>query len=95
MKPAKSFCCQFCGVTIPPGGMFYTGRVEIVSGGDGIFPDLDNGCSPEDMIEESLAMLAKQSDQEITDEVHQEISVLLCGKCRVVFRDTVLKMIRW
>ena len=48
----KKLCCQVCGTQIPPGGIFYIGRTEIISGSDGFLPDTDK--SSEEIIEKAL-----------------------------------------
>jgi hypothetical protein len=35
----KGLNCQVCDAGVPPGGEFYIGRTEIISGSDGIIPD--------------------------------------------------------
>ena len=86
--------CQLCGVMIPPGGVFYTGRTEITSGSDGILPDTDE--DPEKIIESALRDLEKVTDQQdLMDEVYQEIKLVLCGRCRLTFRDRILEMIKF
>jgi len=86
-------CCQVCGSKIPPGGIFYVGRTEIISGSDGILPD--TGESGDAVIKKALSEIIDLTEQELMEEVYQEIKVVLCGRCRLVFRDTILEMIRW
>ena len=86
-------CCQVCGTQIPPGGIFYIGRTEIISGSDGILPDM--GESGDAVIKQALSEIKELTEQELMEEVYQEIKLVLCGQCRLVFRDTILKMIRW
>jgi len=88
----EQLCCQVCGTKIPPGGIFYVGRTEIISGSDGILAD--TGESPDAIIEKALSEIKELSEQELMEEVYQEIKMILCGRCRPVFRDTILKMIK-
>jgi hypothetical protein len=95
MKPdPKHLTCQICGTEIPPGGVFYTGRTEIISGSDGILPDSDK--SGEEIIEEALKEISKvKTEQDLMNEVYQEIKLVLCGRCRLTFRDTILDMVKF
>ena len=86
--------CQACGAKIPPGGVFYVGRTEIISGSDGILPDTEE--SGDRIIEKALKEISKvQSEQDFMDEVYQEIKLTLCGRCRLIFRDRILDMIKY
>ena len=90
----KRLNCQACGVKIPPGGVFYVGRTEIISGSDGILPDTEE--SGDRIIEKALKEISKvKSEQDFMDEVYQEIKLTLCGRCRLVFRDRILDMIKY
>ena len=86
--------CQTCGTEIPAGGVFYIGRTEIISGSDGILPDTEE--SGDRIIEKALKEITKvKSEQEFMDEVYQEIKQVLCGRCRLDFRDKILDMIQY
>ncbi len=90
----KRLSCQVCGTVIPPGGLFYVGRTEIISGSDGILPD--TGESGDRIIENALHEITKvKSEQELMEEVYQEIKLILCGRCRLVFRDKILDMVKY
>jgi hypothetical protein len=90
----KHLSCQACGIEIPPGGVFYIGRTEIISGSDGILPETEE--SGDRIIEKALKEISKKkSEQEFMDEVYQEIKLVLCGQCRLRFRDTILDMIQY
>jgi len=90
----KRLSCQACGVKIPPGGVFYVGRMEIISGSDGILPDTED--SGDRIIEKALKEISKvKSEQDFMDEVYQEIKLTLCGRCRLIFRDRILDMIKY
>ena len=90
----KGLSCQMCGEEIPPGGVFYVGRTEIISGSDGIIPDdVEAG---EEIIEKALKEISRvKSEQDFMDEVYQEIKLVLCGRCRMAFRDRILGMIKY
>lgn len=86
--------CQSCGVEIPPGGVFYIGRTEIISGSDGILPDTEE--SGDRIIEKALKEISRaKSEQELMEGVYQEIKLILCGRCRLVFRDKILDMVKF
>ena len=90
----KRLSCQVCGTKIPPGGVFYVGRTEITSGSDGILPDTEE--SGDRIIEKALNEISKmKSEQEFMDEVYQEIKLILCGRCRLIFRDKILDMVKY
>jgi hypothetical protein len=90
----KRLSCQACGIKIPPGGIFYIGRTEIISGSDGILPDTEE-CVDK-IIEKALKEISKvKSEQDFMDEVYQEIKLTLCGRCRLIFRDRILDMIKY
>ena len=90
----KRLNCQACGVKIPRGGVFYVGHTKIISGSDGVLPDTDE--SGDRIIEKALKEISKvKSEQDFMDEVYQEIKLTLCGRCRLVFRDRILDMIKY
>jgi hypothetical protein len=90
----KRLNCQTCGMEIIPGGIFYIGRTEIISGSDGILSDTDE--SADRIIEKALQEIRRgKSKKELMNEVHQEIKLILCGKCRVIFRNKILDMIKY
>jgi hypothetical protein len=89
----ERLCCQVCGKRIPPGGVFYVGRTEIISGSDGILPE--TGESGDTIIKKALSEIEERTDQDLMDEVYQEIKLTLCGQCRLIFRDRILQMIKW
>jgi hypothetical protein len=89
----KKLSCQLCGMEIPLGGVFYIGRTEIISGSDGILPDTEK---PGEIIERALQDIIEQkSEQELMDGVYQEIKVILCERCRIIYRDRILDMIKY
>jgi hypothetical protein len=90
----KRLICQACGTEIPPGGIFYIGRTEIISGSDGILSDTKELADR--VIEKALNEISKvKSEQEFMEEVYQEIKLTLCGQCRLKFRDKILDMIKY
>jgi hypothetical protein len=90
----KRLNCQTCGMEIMPGGIFYIGRTEIISGSDGILSDTEE--SADRIIKKALQEIKRgKSEKELMDEVHQEITLILCGRCRVIFRNKILDMIKY
>ena len=89
----EELCCQVCGTKIPPGGVFYRARTELISGSDGILPD--TGESGDAIIDKALSEVKELTEQQVMEEVYQEIKLVLCGRCRLVFRETILEMIKW
>ena len=89
----EQLCCQICGTKIPPGGVFYRARTELISGSDGILPD--TGESADAIIDKALSEVKELTEQQVMEEVYQEIKLVLCGQCRLGFRDTILEMIKW
>ena len=90
----KGLNCQVCGAGVPPGGEFYIGRTETISGSDGIIPDDEE--SGDRIIEKALKEIRKaKSEQELMDEVYQEIKLIFCGRCRLTFRDKILSMAKY
>lgn len=90
----KYLNCQVCGAEIPPGGIFYIGRTEIISGSDGILPETEE--SGDRIIEQALKEIRRgKSEQELMEEVYQEIKLILCGHCRLSFRDAILDMVKF
>lgn len=90
----KRLRCQICGIEIPPGGIFYIGRTEIISGSDGILPETKE---PGDrIIAKALEEISEaKSEKELMEGVYQEIKLLLCGRCRIIFRERILDMIKY
>jgi len=90
----KRLRCQVCGTEIPPGGIFYIGKTEIISGSDGILPDTKE---PGDrIIAKALEEITEaKSEKELMEGVYQEIKLLLCGRCRLLFRERILDLIKY
>ena len=90
----KRLRCQICGIEIPPGGIFYIGRTEIISGSDGILPETKE---PGDrIIAKALEEISEaKSEKELMGGVYQEIKLLLCGRCRLLFRERILDLIKY
>lgn len=76
------------------GGIFYIGRRKIISSSDGILPDSEG--TGDRIIEMALKEIVKRkSEQELMNEIYQEIRLILCGRCRLSFREAILDMIKF
>jgi len=67
----EHLCCQVCGTKIPPGGVFYRARTELISGSDGILPD--TGESGDAIIDKALSEVKELTEQQVMEEVYQEM----------------------
>jgi hypothetical protein len=90
----RGLFCQTCGKKIPPGGLFYIARTEIICGSDGILPDITSSKA-DSLIREAMDDLTHRSETELMDEVYQEIKIILCGGCRLEFRQAVLALLKY
>lgn len=82
--------CQACHRQIPPGSLFYCCRTEIISGFDGILPEVE--IDPDLIIQEACEEITAHSPQELLHEVYQEIKMVLCPACRLELRKKILSM---
>ena len=89
MDSNKAYC-HSCLKEIPPGGLFYVCRTEIISGSDGVLSD--TGEDLETIVASVTREVEGKSEQELMDEVYQEIRMILCPECRLKLRDRVLSM---
>jgi hypothetical protein len=79
---AEKYCAR-CGKELPEGSLKYMVHVQILSDFDGVIP-----YSEEDLFEEIPTLLQHVEDmdaQELEDDVYQEISFILCEKCKKAF----------
>lgn len=89
----KNLSCRICGVKIPPGGAFYIGRAEIISGSDGILPDTDK---PGELIERAInEIIEQETEQEFMEGSTRRLNLILYSHCRIVYRDRILDMIKY
>ena len=75
--------CARCGKELSAGSLKYMVHVQILSDFDGVIP-----YSEEDLSEEINSLLQDVEDmdaQELEDDVYQEISFVLCEKCKKAF----------
>ncbi len=86
----KKHICNNCGCQIQPGGLFYNCRTEIVSGFDNYIPDEEeNG---DGLIREACANMTGRSPEELSAQVYEEISFVLCPACRQKIRKQLLAL---
>ena len=83
----KGYSCKSCGKYIPEGGLFYIGRIEIVSGFDGFIPEPTEG--PDAVIQSVLKDISGKSEEELEKDVYEKTELLLCDKCRNKLRNCI------
>lgn len=75
--------CARCGKMLSEGSLKYMVHIQILSDFDGVLP-----YAEDDLSEEIQTLLKKMEDmevQELEDEVYQEISFVLCERCKKLF----------
>lgn len=75
--------CDRCGDYLPEGCIKHTVHIQIISDCDDVFPG-DGDDSTED-IQHFLREIKDKDERELEEEVYQEISFILCGKCKKRF----------
>ncbi|MBN2107283.1 MAG: hypothetical protein JW832_07630 [Deltaproteobacteria bacterium] len=75
--------CDKCGEYLPEGSLKYSVQIQIISDFDGVIlcETDDPGMEAQEMLEAADAM----DEQELEDEVYQELSFVLCSRCRKRF----------
>ncbi|MCJ7601029.1 MAG: hypothetical protein MUO63_05925 [Desulfobulbaceae bacterium] len=86
----KKHVCNSCGCKIQPGGLFYSCRTEIISGFDNFIPDDEE--DGEQLIKEACANMTGRSPEELSAQVYEEISFILCPDCRQKIRKQLLTL---
>jgi hypothetical protein len=79
---AEIYCAR-CGKELREGTLKYMVHVQILSDFDGVMP-----YSEEDLSQEMHMLLQQVEDmdaQELEDDVYQELSFVLCEKCKKAF----------
>jgi phage FluMu protein Com len=79
---SDKFCAR-CGKSLVEGSLKYLVHIQILSDFDGVLP-----YAEEDLSEEIHGLLknAEAMDaQDLEDDVYQEISFVLCEKCKKLF----------
>jgi len=75
--------CDKCGEYLPEGSLKYSVQIQIISDFDGVIV-----CETDDLEMEAQEMLEaaeEMDEQELEDEVYQELSFVLCSRCRKRF----------
>ncbi|MBU0968558.1 MAG: hypothetical protein KKA54_19505 [Proteobacteria bacterium] len=84
----KKHICNNCGCSIQPGALFYNCRTEIISGFDNYIPDEEE--EGDELIKEACANMTGRSPEELSAQVYEEISFVLCPTCLQKFRKQLL-----
>ena len=75
--------CHRCGTLLTPGdGSFYVVRIEAYA--DPTPPPLDETTPPGELareIDDLIAGMGNLSEQELMDQVHRRLTLLLCTRC--------------
>ena len=80
---ADTTFCARCGKTLPEGSLKYMVHIQILSDFDGVVPYTEEDLNAE--IQSLLKNMESMDAQELEDEVYQEISFVLCEKCKKRF----------
>lgn len=67
--------------------MFYIGRIEIISGFDGVIPEPNDG--PDEIIHSVLEEISGKTEKELEDDVYEKIELVLCSRCRQKLRNCI------
>ncbi|MBU4263519.1 MAG: hypothetical protein KKC76_16800 [Proteobacteria bacterium] len=86
----KKHICNNCGCRIQPGGLLYNCRTEIISGFDNYIPDAEE--DGDELIREACANMTGRSPEELSAQVYEEISFILCPVCRQKIRKQLLAL---
>jgi len=85
--------CDICGASLPLGATKYRVQIRIVSAFDGFLPDSDeDGEKRAEEMERLVEGLDSMSAEDLEKQVHQEMDLLLCPKCRRLFVENLLDL---
>ena len=75
--------CDKCGEYLPEGSLQYSVQIQLISDFDGVMvcDTADSELETQELLEEAEEI----SEQELEDEVYQELSFVLCSRCRKRF----------
>lgn len=79
---SDKFCAR-CGKSLTEGSLKYMVHIQILSDFDGVLPYAEEELSEE--IQGILKNAETMDAQELEDDVYQEISFVLCEKCKKMF----------
>jgi phage FluMu protein Com len=79
---SDKFCAR-CGKSLAEGSLKYMVHIQILSDFDGVLPNTDDDLSEE--IQAVLQNVDTMDAQELEDDVYQEISFVLCEKCKKIY----------
>lgn len=72
--------CDKCGEYLPEGSLKYSVQIQLISDFDGVI--VCDGTEAELEAQEFIEEEEEISEQELEDEVYQELSFVLCSRCR-------------
>ena len=75
--------CDRCGKYLPEGGIRYTVHIQILSDFDGVI--LFEGEEAVQEVQKNFKEDDYLDEKDLEDEIFQEFTFLLCGKCRKNF----------
>ena len=75
--------CARCGKSFVGGSLKYLVHIQILSDFDGVLPYTEDDLSEE--IQAVLNTAESMDAQELEDDVYQELSFVLCEKCKKIF----------
>jgi len=72
--------CDKCGEYLPEGSLKYCVQIQLISDFDGVIvcDTADAELETQELLEEAEEI----TEQELEDEVYQELSFVLCSRCR-------------
>ena len=79
---SDKFCAR-CGKSLAEGSLKYMVHIQILSDFDGVLPYTEDDLSEE--IQAVLKNVDTMDAQELEDDVYQEISFVLCEKCKKIY----------
>lgn len=86
----KIHACEICGAKIPSGDLYYNFTAKFISGFDNYIPEPE--VDAEQLITQAIKAIAGRSEKELTDDVYEEISLLLCPSCRKKIQKSLIPM---
>jgi len=85
MKPLQLNYCDLCQKELPLGSTKYNVHIEIASDWDGYLPESAGHASAEEVLEQA----ARLDAETLENQVHMELSLLLCPTCRERFLENL------
>jgi hypothetical protein len=89
VAPMQERVCFRCGHRFARGELGYLLRVEMVADFDG-YIDGDRLVAPSDAGFEEMTLAAERSEEQLSDEVYRERTILCCNPCAETVWATVV-----